>query len=100
VQGPITEPRWNIAAGIAYDHMLFERWAAIPTVSERVRFMLASYNAGHQAIKDAQLLAAKEGLDPMRWESIQKSLHDVLGRDSQQTIGYVEEILVIFQSLE
>ncbi len=34
---------------------------------DRVRFALASYNAGAAHVDDARVLAAREGLDPDRW---------------------------------
>ena len=34
---------------------------------QRVRFALASYNAGEGHVSDARLLALRMGLDPNRW---------------------------------
>ena len=41
---------------------------SIPQPSQRLRFILAAYNAGPGHVKDAQRLAAKLGLDPVKWE--------------------------------
>lgn len=41
---------------------------AVPDRDERLRFVLASYNAGVGHIIDAQRLAERLGLDPGRWE--------------------------------
>lgn len=41
---------------------------AVPDRDERLRFVLASYNAGVGHIIDAQRLAERLGLDPSRWE--------------------------------
>lgn len=41
---------------------------AVPDRSQRLRFVLASYNAGVGHIIDAQRLAERLGLDPKRWE--------------------------------
>ena len=41
---------------------------AVPDPEQRLRFVLASYNAGPGHIIDAQRLAERLGLDPQRWE--------------------------------
>lgn len=40
----------------------------VPNEHERIKFVLASYNAGHAHILDAIALAKKHGLDPTRWD--------------------------------
>jgi len=59
----------NIRAGISYIRMLddlFDNWVSDP--DERVKFILASYNAGHGHVIDAIKLAEKNGLDAGKWE--------------------------------
>ncbi|MDX9729678.1 MAG: transporter substrate-binding domain-containing protein [Bacteroidales bacterium] len=59
----------NILAGISYIRMLdglFDDWVSDP--DERVKFILASYNAGHGHVIDAIRLAEKNGLDTGKWE--------------------------------
>jgi membrane-bound lytic murein transglycosylase F len=59
----------NILAGISYIRMLdglFDNWVSDP--DERVKFILASYNAGHGHVIDAIRLAEKNGLDTGKWE--------------------------------
>jgi len=59
----------NIRAGISYIRMLdklFNEW--VPDPDERVKFILASYNAGHGHVIDAIRLAEKNGLDTGKWE--------------------------------
>ena len=59
----------NILAGISYIRMLdglFDNWVSDP--DERVKFILASYNAGHGHVIDAIKLAEKNGLDTGKWE--------------------------------
>ncbi len=36
---------------------------------ERIKFILASYNAGHGHVLDAMKLAEKNGLNPGKWEN-------------------------------
>jgi membrane-bound lytic murein transglycosylase F len=60
----------NIRAGVSYIRMLdriFSEWVSDP--DERVKFILASYNAGHGHVIDAIRLAEKNGLDPGRWDN-------------------------------
>ncbi len=62
-------PRNNILAGIKYlgrlNSMFSER---VPDENERIRFILASYNAGPGHVLDAMKLAGKNGHDPLKWE--------------------------------
>lgn len=45
-----------------------ERWKEIPDEMQRLKFTLASYNAGRCHIEDAQKLAEKFKLDPKVWD--------------------------------
>jgi membrane-bound lytic murein transglycosylase F len=60
----------NIHAGVSYIRMLdrlFDDWVTDP--DERVKFILASYNAGHGHVLDAIKLAEKNGLNPGKWDN-------------------------------
>lgn len=59
----------HIAAATRYLNKLDTFWVrAIPDREQRLRFVLASYNAGPGHVVDAQRLAGRLGLDPDRWE--------------------------------
>ncbi len=59
----------HIEAAARYLSRLDTLWLrAVPDKKERLRFVLASYNAGPGHIIDAQRLAEQLGLDPARWE--------------------------------
>lgn len=59
----------HIAAAGRYINKLDTFWMrTIPDREQRLRFVLASYNAGTGHIVDAQRLARLKGLDPLRWE--------------------------------
>ena len=45
----VDSPRWNIAAGIFYDRMLYKKFKNIPE-QEKLYLTLASYNAGYGRI--------------------------------------------------
>lgn len=68
------EPRWNIAAGIFYDRMLYRKWKSkkhIPT-GERLSFSFASYNAGLGAVLRAYKKAAKQQGEVRQWEQVEE----------------------------
>jgi membrane-bound lytic murein transglycosylase F len=59
----------HVRAAAEYLARLDTLWRrAVPEKEQRLRFVLASYNAGPAHIIDAQRLAAQLGLDPERWE--------------------------------
>jgi membrane-bound lytic murein transglycosylase F len=62
-------PASNIKAGTQYINWLqsiFE--SKISDSNERMKFVLASYNAGPGHVLDAMKLAEKNGMDPQKWE--------------------------------
>ena len=60
----------NIIAGISYLKYLDKYWKPIITdSSQRIPFVLASYNAGPGHVLDARRLAEKYGKDPFVWEN-------------------------------
>jgi len=98
IRGTRRQPRWNIAAGIYYDRMLWNAWKAWKAwkaerpFQDRISFMFGSFNAGKGNILKAQKLARKKGLEHNLWEPIEGTLPRVTGRNSQETIGYVRKI--------
>ncbi|MBE0678785.1 MAG: transporter substrate-binding domain-containing protein [Bacteroidales bacterium] len=60
----------NIHAGISYIRMLDRLFIGrVSDPDERIKFILASYNAGHGHVLDAMKLAEKNGLNPGKWEN-------------------------------
>ena len=62
-------PSDNIKAGAMYINLLqsiFESKIANP--QERIKFVLASYNAGPGHVLDAMKLAGKNGMNPEKWD--------------------------------
>lgn len=67
----IWDPEQNVAGGVRYLQKLEKAWAPeIPDEEERLKFVLASYNAGRGHVLDAQRLAVKNGDDPQVWEDV------------------------------
>lgn len=65
----IEDPRLNIRAGIKNLTWLNEQFIAeIPDSTERIKFILASYNVGLGHVLDAQRLAQKYDKNPKIWE--------------------------------
>lgn len=84
----IEEPRWNIAAGIAYDRYLHDRWAPRVPGSEQFRFMLASYNAGYTGVSRAVGRARSAGADGSDWQEVARFAPD-------ETRDYVSKIRLL-----
>ncbi len=65
----IFDPGQNIRGGVALLTWLDSQFKAeIADDSERLKFVLASYNVGLGHVKDAQRLAEKFGKDPLIWD--------------------------------
>ena len=66
----IEEPRWNIAAGIYYDRMLYRKWKKGLPTEERLAFAMASYNAGYGNVLKAFKRAQKKVGEVKAWEQV------------------------------
>jgi len=88
------DPEENVAGAVRYLQKVTAAWTPeIPDEQERLKFVLASYNAGRGHVLDAQRLAEKNGQDPKVWENvaywmIQKSKRAVY-TDPVVRYGYV-----------
>ncbi|MEM7373864.1 MAG: transporter substrate-binding domain-containing protein [Bacteroidota bacterium] len=61
------DPDENMKAGTSYLRFLQGIWEEIPDSVEKIKFVLASYNAGPGHVLDARRLAEKHGKDPNLW---------------------------------
>jgi membrane-bound lytic murein transglycosylase F len=68
------DPAQSIHAGVKYLAGLRERFNDIPFERDRLLFSLAAYNVGYGHVRDAQQLAEEQGLDPLRWSSLEETL--------------------------
>lgn len=63
----LKDPKKNIETGVEYLKFLERRFAEIEDRDERIKFVLAGYNAGPGHVRDAMALAEKYGYDPHVW---------------------------------
>jgi membrane-bound lytic murein transglycosylase F len=104
----VYNPDQNIKAGFKYLGYLNDLWAnAITDSTERIKFILASYNVGQGHIVDARALTEKYGGDPDIWfdhveyyltmKSKPKYYNDDIVKRGyargKETVKYVKEIL-------
>lgn len=108
----LDDPHQNINAGVKYLRYLDKYWARkIPDEKQRLKFVLASYNAGLSHIIDASKLAEKNQKSPMLWEDsveyfLLKKSDSKYYRDPEmlagfckcrETVNYVKDVLDRFE---
>lgn len=113
---PATGPKYGVSPNSTVDQQilggmkllnsLYTLWKQIPDKEQRVKFTLASYNAGKGHIDDAQKLAKKYGLNPLIWDNnVEKMMLNLSKREyyrdkvvksgalrGARTCNYVREI--------
>ena len=96
--GTLSDPRWNIAAGIFYDRILYKRWLKTlerSTFEDDLYLTFASYNAGHGRISRVIKKTKKQNDLVSGWDDIKhhvpsQTRHYVgrikflMGKDTQQ----------------
>ncbi len=88
----ITKPENNVHAGTKYLAFLRNRYFSDESIEyrNRVRFTLASYNAGPRKIRLIRKKAEKMGLNPNKWfRNVELAALKVVG---QETVRYVSNI--------
>jgi membrane-bound lytic murein transglycosylase F len=65
---PDSPPIVQLRGGMKKIQRNYNDWKEIPDSTQRMKFTLATYNAGLGHIKDAQRLAKKHGKDPLIWD--------------------------------
>ncbi len=107
-----TSPRNNIRAGVKFINFLHSVFdPKIPDENERMKFILAAYNAGPGHILDAMKLAAKNGKDPLKWDDnvavwLQKKTEPRYYKDidvkngffkGKESVAFVNEVLARYE---
>jgi membrane-bound lytic murein transglycosylase F len=104
-------PQVQINGGMSYLSRIYKLWKNIPDVTQRQKFMLASYNAGPCHIEDAKRLASKYGFNPLIWDNnveiiVSKLSQSAYYKDElvkcgsmrgQNTVGYVRNIMANYE---
>ncbi len=89
------DPVESLRGGVNYLRYLDSFWLErVPDNSERIKFILASYNVGHGHVQDAWRLALKYSKDTRQWTNVayyleRKSSPEVY-RDPWVTSGYAK----------
>lgn len=104
-------PYQSLKAGVRYLKYLDKLWSRyVPDKNERLKFVLASYNAGLSHVIDAKNLARKYNKDPSKWEDVESYLKQKSNpkyyRDPVAVAGYckciepvnyIRDILIRFE---
>ncbi|MBL7848518.1 MAG: transporter substrate-binding domain-containing protein [Cyclobacteriaceae bacterium] len=106
-----TNPHQSLRAGVRYLKYLDKLWSKyVADSNERVKFVLASYNAGLSHIIDSRNLAKKYDRDPDKWDDVEMFLRQKSNpryyRDPvavagyckcEEPVNYVRDILARFE---
>lgn len=104
----VYDPEENVAGAVRFIQWLTDYWDEhIPDTTERLKFILASYNTGHGHVEDARRLARKHGGDDTVWADVaywllQKSERSVY-EDPVVRYGYsrgLEPVMYVSHILE
>lgn len=68
----IYDPEQNVAHAAKYIAQLSNKFSDIGNPTERIKFVLASYNGGSFHVRDAMALARKNGKSPYSWENVRE----------------------------
>lgn len=66
----ISDSRWNIAAGIYYDRLMYRKWDKNIPMNERLAFAFGSYNAGYGGVRKAYRKAEKKHEQVDEWQKV------------------------------
>ncbi len=106
----LTDPESSIKGGVKYMDWLRDRFDDGLPISTRLWMTLASYNAGHGHVRDAQRLAEQKGWDSNRWFDHTEKAMLLLARkeyankarfgyvDGEEPVRYVREIRDRFEA--
>jgi membrane-bound lytic murein transglycosylase F len=107
----IYDPAQNLQAGTKYLKWLWNLFDDVPDSTQRIKFVLAAYNAGQGHVLDARRLARKYGKDPDVWDdnvgyfmlkkSNEKYYNDEVVEHGYcrggETFAYVKNVLELYQ---
>ncbi|PZX48509.1 MltF family protein [Algoriphagus chordae] len=111
VENP-NDPSQSLMGGVRYLRYLDKFWIErVPDTSERLKFVLASYNIGHGHVEDAWRLTLKYGENTQSWSSVSKFLELKSDPDYYRdpivksgfakghlAVNYVKDVMSVFDS--
>lgn len=111
VENP-NDPAESLMGGVRYLRYLDKFWMErVPDTSERLKFVLASYNIGHGHVEDAWRLTLKYGKNTQSWASVADFLELKSDPDYYRdpivksgfakghlAVNYVKDVLSVFES--
>lgn len=92
----LLDPETNIRAGSRYLWRLSKQYDSLPDPQERIKFALASYNAGPARIDTCVQYARQNGYDASSWDQIVTLLPEMDRFNGKETIKFVDNILSIY----
>jgi membrane-bound lytic murein transglycosylase MltF len=90
----------NVHAGVKYLDFLRDRYFSSKKIKprDRVRFAMASYNAGPGNITRAQALAEKMGLNPNRWfRNVELATLRIVGREPVRYVSNINKYYLMYK---
>jgi membrane-bound lytic murein transglycosylase F len=90
-----SNPAQSLEGGSTYLDRLYGYFDTIPDQTQRIKFAMASYNCGYNHVRDAQRIAPKHDLDPLRWDDNVEKMILALSKSSNYNdplvkFGYVK----------
>lgn len=106
------DPQQSLMGGVRYLRYLDKFWMErVPDTSERLKFILASYNIGHGHVEDAWRLTMKFGENTQTWADVSKFLELKSDPDYYRdpivksgfakghlAVNYVKDVMSVFES--
>ena len=93
-----SSPSSQIKAGMKKINADFKLWGEIPDYQQRIKFVFATYNAGHSPIQNAQKRAKNKGLNPLVWDGNVEAV--LRKRKGKRIASYVKEVYHRYQTLK
>lgn len=89
----LLDPESSIYAGVTYLKRISRYFKDIPDQQERLKFILAAYNAGESRIRECIRFAKQKGLEGTTWEEIVGIIPEMEDFKGTETIKHVDGVL-------
>ncbi len=94
----LMDPEQNISVGVKFLDRLEKQFSKMDmSPDQRIKFVLAAYNAGEGRIADCRAHAASKGVNSNDWESV-SSLFPFDGFEGRETIAYVKSVISLYEA--